>query len=63
MNQLSRRALIHFACAAWLCRAEIEPPWRARVVDEKEKGERLVIRGRVLRATGGPPAPGTAIMV
>jgi protocatechuate 3,4-dioxygenase beta subunit len=49
--------------AALVCRAEQDPPWRARVADAGEKGERLIIRGRVLRSPGGPPAPGTTLMV
>lgn len=63
MSNLSRRSLIQLSCAAWVWGAEQDPPWRARVADEKEKGERLIIRGRVLRSTGGPAAPGASIMV
>ena len=62
MRRLSRRALI-LSCAACGCRGEQDPPWRARVAGDKEPGERLVIRGRVLRSPDGPPATGAAIMV
>jgi protocatechuate 3,4-dioxygenase beta subunit len=55
--------VIPMSCAAWICRAEQDPPWRARVAEEKEPGDRLIIRGRVLRSPGGAAAPGTAIMV
>lgn len=43
--------------------AEADPAWRARVAPESEPGERLVIRGRVLQAQGGPAAAGTRIFV
>jgi protocatechuate 3,4-dioxygenase beta subunit len=60
---LSRRALLQLSCAAFLCGAEQDPAWRARVASEQEKGERLIVRGRVLRSEGGPPAAGATIMV
>jgi protocatechuate 3,4-dioxygenase beta subunit len=43
--------------------ANQDPPWRARITELTEPGERLVIRGRVLRSRGGPPAAGTTILV
>jgi protocatechuate 3,4-dioxygenase, beta subunit len=63
MDEVSRRVLLYFACAAAMFGAEQDPPWRARVAAESEPGERLIIRGRVLRSTDGPAAAGTAIMV
>lgn len=63
MIHLSRRALIQLSCAALAFGADQDPTWRARVVDDKEKGEPLIVRGRVLRTPGGAPAPGTTIMV
>lgn len=63
MSYLSRRAVLQFVGSALLCQAQRDPAWRARVTDDKEKGERLIIRGRVLRTTGGAPAAGAVIMV
>lgn len=62
MRELSRRILL-FACAVSLCPGESSPAWRIRVADEKEPGERLIIRGRMLCSAGGAPAPGTSILV
>ncbi|HYO81411.1 MAG TPA: hypothetical protein VES20_08430 [Bryobacteraceae bacterium] len=62
MRELSRRALV-FACATCICRGEQDTRWRARVADDKEPGERLIIRGRVLRSSSGAPASNTSIMV
>lgn len=60
---LSRRMLIQLPPAVAIGWAFQEASWRVRVADEKEKGERLIIRGRVLRTNGGPPAPGASILV
>jgi protocatechuate 3,4-dioxygenase beta subunit len=62
-RKLSRRSLIQCLSAAALWGAETDPAWRARVAAEKEPGERLIIRGRVLRNAGGPPAAGAVITV
>lgn len=40
-----------------------EPAWRARVAAENEPGERLTVRGRVLKTRGGAPAAGAQILV
>jgi protocatechuate 3,4-dioxygenase beta subunit len=63
MTRISRRVLIYLCSAVWVTGGEQDPPWRARLADEKETGERLTIRGRVLRTTGGAPAAGSSIMV
>jgi protocatechuate 3,4-dioxygenase, beta subunit len=63
MRDLSRRVVIPVLCGLCICRGEENPAWRARVADEKEPGDRLVIRGRVLRTPGGPAAAGASIMV
>lgn len=63
MKKLTRRAIACLPFAARISRAEVDPPWRTRVADGKEPGERLIIRGRVLRSPGGLPAPGAEIMV
>lgn len=63
MSRLSRRTLLQLSIGVPLCRAQQDPSWRARVAADSEAGERLVISGRVLRATGGAPASGAAIMV
>jgi protocatechuate 3,4-dioxygenase beta subunit len=60
---LSRRALIQFPCTLAIGWTYQDASWRARVTDDKEKGEPLIIRGRVLRSKNGPPAPGASIMV
>lgn len=62
MKKLSRRVLL-ISCAVGVCLAQGDPAWRARVVDENEPGEKLIIRGRVLRTPGGAPAAGVRIMV
>jgi protocatechuate 3,4-dioxygenase, beta subunit len=55
--------MLQTLCFARLVKGEREPEWRARITGDKEPGEKLIVRGRVLRAQGGAPAAGTAIMV
>lgn len=55
--------MLHLSFGACLCRADQGPSWRARITEDTEPGERLVIRGHVLRSRSGGAAAGVTIMV
>lgn len=59
----SRRAFGAFGLAAVAgTAAETQPAWRARVANDREPGERLIIRGKA-RRPGGASAAGVKILV
>ena len=60
--KLTRRFFL-VSGAVSVCVAAPDPAWRARVAAAAEPGDRVVIRGRVLRTPGGAPASGAALMV